>query len=50
MLCFFKSQSSEGVQGFAVPTPKVPMLPPFHEPKINGTGEITKLKKHDDQE
>ncbi|XP_043079534.1 extensin-like isoform X1 [Puntigrus tetrazona] len=30
--------SSESVQGFAVPTPKVPVLPPFNQPKINGTG------------
>ncbi|XP_067094414.1 uncharacterized protein C6orf132 [Osmerus mordax] len=28
--------SSEVVQGFAVPTPKVPDLPPFGGPKING--------------
>ncbi|XP_042605909.1 proline-rich protein 36-like [Cyprinus carpio] len=35
--------SSESVQGFAVPTPKVPVLPPFNEPKINGTGSTTNL-------
>ncbi|XP_024283066.1 formin-like protein 14 isoform X1 [Oncorhynchus tshawytscha] len=27
--------SSDVVQGFAVPTPKVPVLPPFNSPKIN---------------
>ncbi|CAM4662451.1 unnamed protein product [Leuciscus chuanchicus] len=37
--------SSESVQGFAVPTPKVPVLPPFYEPKINGTGSTTNLPK-----
>ncbi|XP_052446010.1 uncharacterized protein C6orf132 homolog [Carassius gibelio] len=35
--------SSESLQGFAVPTPKVPVLPPFSEPKINGTGSTTNL-------
>ncbi|XP_073700752.1 uncharacterized protein [Garra rufa] len=35
--------STESVQGFAVPTPKVPVLPPFIEPKINGTGSTTNL-------
>ncbi|XP_016354736.1 extensin-like isoform X1 [Sinocyclocheilus anshuiensis] len=35
--------SSESAQGFAVPTPKVPVLPPFNEPKINGTGSTTNL-------
>lgn len=35
--------SSESVQGFAVPTPKVPVLPPFIEPKMNGTGSTTNL-------
>ncbi|XP_016116749.1 extensin [Sinocyclocheilus grahami] len=35
--------SSESVQGFAVPTPKVPVLPPFNKPKINGTGSTTNL-------
>ncbi|KAF4097126.1 hypothetical protein G5714_021134 [Onychostoma macrolepis] len=35
--------SSDSVQGFAVPTPKVPVLPPFNEPKINGTGSTTNL-------
>ncbi|XP_051979461.1 uncharacterized protein LOC127640841 [Xyrauchen texanus] len=34
---------SDGVQGFAVPTPKVPVLPHFHEPKMNGTGSTAKL-------
>ncbi|XP_051549882.1 uncharacterized protein LOC127438379 [Myxocyprinus asiaticus] len=36
--------SSDGVQGFAVPTPKVPVLPPFHEPKMNGTESTAKLR------
>ncbi|KAK7126355.1 hypothetical protein R3I94_017740 [Phoxinus phoxinus] len=37
--------SSDNVQGFAVPTPKVPILPPFYEPKINGTGSTTNPPK-----
>ncbi|XP_077081979.1 uncharacterized protein LOC143735699 isoform X2 [Siphateles boraxobius] len=37
--------ASESVQGFAVPTPKVPILPPVYEPKINGTGSTTNLPK-----
>ncbi|RXN05629.1 pollen-specific leucine-rich repeat extensin 1 [Labeo rohita] len=35
--------STENMQGFAVPTPKVPVLPPFIEPKMNGTGSTTNL-------
>ncbi|KAK9967093.1 hypothetical protein ABG768_001510 [Culter alburnus] len=35
--------SSESVHSFAVPTPKVPILPPINEPKINGTGSTTNL-------
>lgn len=31
------SSSSESFQGFAVPTPKVPLLPPVNGPKINGS-------------
>ncbi|XP_073792956.1 uncharacterized protein [Danio rerio] len=38
--------STDGVQGFAVPTPKVPVLPPFSEPKINGTGNATNSPKY----
>ncbi|XP_035633643.2 proline-rich protein 36 isoform X2 [Oncorhynchus keta] len=30
------TSSSDVVQGFNVPTPKVPVLPPFNRPKING--------------
>ncbi|TRY65462.1 hypothetical protein DNTS_030054 [Danionella cerebrum] len=30
--------SSESFQGFAVPTPTVPDLPPVNDPKVNGTG------------
>lgn len=38
---FFSSQSSslDSFQGYAVPTPKVPILPPVNSPKINGSGE-----------
>ncbi|XP_051551139.1 uncharacterized protein LOC127439113 [Myxocyprinus asiaticus] len=35
--------SSDGAQGFAVPTPKVPILPPLNEPKMNGTGSTARL-------
>ncbi|ROL43535.1 hypothetical protein DPX16_0994 [Anabarilius grahami] len=35
--------SSESMHSFAVPTPKVPVLPPINEPKINGTGSTTNL-------
>ncbi|KAL0149792.1 hypothetical protein M9458_054840 [Cirrhinus mrigala] len=42
-LRFFRSESTENMQGFAVPTPKVPVLPPFIEPKMNGTGSTTNL-------
>ncbi|XP_056304403.1 uncharacterized protein LOC130216531 [Danio aesculapii] len=38
--------ATDGVQGFAVPTPKVPVLPPFSEPKINGTGYATNSPKY----
>lgn len=31
------SSSSDTFQGFAVPTPKVPVLPPINGPKINGS-------------
>ncbi|XP_041634587.1 uncharacterized protein C6orf132 homolog [Cheilinus undulatus] len=31
------SSSSDSFQGFAVPTPKVPLLPPVSGPKINGS-------------
>lgn len=31
------SSSSDSFQGFAVPTPKVPLLPPVNGPKINGS-------------
>ncbi|XP_030585510.1 proline-rich extensin-like protein EPR1 [Archocentrus centrarchus] len=31
------ASSSESFQGFAVPTPKVPLLPPVNGPKINGS-------------
>ncbi|KAM9859795.1 uncharacterized protein ACBR49_013202 isoform 2-T2 [Aulostomus maculatus] len=31
------SPSAESFQGFAVPTPKVPLLPPVNSPKINGS-------------
>ncbi|XP_023992298.1 uncharacterized protein [Salvelinus sp. IW2-2015] len=34
-LAFLSLSSSDVVQGFAVPTPKVPVLPPFNSPKIN---------------
>ncbi|KAJ8412030.1 hypothetical protein AAFF_G00142970 [Aldrovandia affinis] len=33
------TSSSDIVQGFAVPTPKVPVLPPVNGPKTNGTDE-----------
>ncbi|XP_052395265.1 uncharacterized protein LOC127943112 [Carassius gibelio] len=35
--------SPESAHGFAVPTPMVPVLPPFSEPKLNGTGSTTNL-------
>ncbi|XP_051977210.1 uncharacterized protein LOC127639320 [Xyrauchen texanus] len=35
--------STDGAQGFAVPTPKVPILPPLNGPKINGTGSTASL-------
>ncbi|XP_049439777.1 uncharacterized protein LOC125893252 [Epinephelus fuscoguttatus] len=31
------SSSTDSFQGFAVPTPKVPLLPPVNGPKINGS-------------
>ncbi|XP_070759344.1 uncharacterized protein C6orf132 homolog [Enoplosus armatus] len=31
------ASSSDSFQGFAVPTPKVPLLPPVNGPKINGS-------------
>ena len=37
---FPPSQSSDTFQGFAVPTPKVPLLPPVNGLKANGSGEI----------
>nr|XP_015815326.2 uncharacterized protein LOC107385748 [Nothobranchius furzeri] len=33
----------ESFQGFAVPTPKVPLLPPTNGPKVNGTAAGDKL-------
>ncbi|XP_067361137.1 uncharacterized protein C6orf132 homolog isoform X2 [Channa argus] len=35
--------SSDSFQGFAVPTPKVPLLPPVNGPKVNGSVGQTKL-------
>ncbi|XP_036388132.1 proline-rich extensin-like protein EPR1 [Megalops cyprinoides] len=34
----YSTPSSDVVQGFAVPTPKVPLLPPVNGPAANGTG------------
>ncbi|XP_029908117.1 uncharacterized protein C6orf132 homolog [Myripristis murdjan] len=34
------TSSADSLQGFAVPTPKVPVLPPFNGPKINGSSEV----------
>ncbi len=45
--CLFSSSQSsslESFQGFAVPTPKVPVLPPLNGPKINGSGELLYIK------
>lgn len=36
---FLSSQSSDSFQGFAVPTPKVPLLPPLNGLNSNGSGE-----------
>lgn len=36
--------SNDSLQGFAVPTPKVPVLPPFKEPTMNGTGSTRNLQ------
>ncbi|KAG5274587.1 hypothetical protein AALO_G00137940 [Alosa alosa] len=41
---YFNSHtSSDVVQGFAVPTPKVPVFPPLNGPKTNGTGSSQQL-------
>ncbi|XP_030634447.1 pollen-specific leucine-rich repeat extensin-like protein 1 [Chanos chanos] len=37
------TSSTEAVQGFAVPTPKVPVLPPFSGSKSDGTGSTERL-------
>lgn len=42
--CPFPQSTSDIVQGFAVPTPKVPLLPPFNGLKTNGSGEGLMLK------
>ncbi|KAI7790951.1 uncharacterized protein LOC130548797 [Triplophysa rosa] len=36
--------SNDSLQGFAVPTPKVPLLLPFIEPTVNGTGSPRNLQ------
>lgn len=36
---FPQSPSLDSFQGYAVPTPKVPLLPPVSGPKTNGSGE-----------
>ncbi|XP_062402107.1 proline-rich protein 36 [Sardina pilchardus] len=41
---YFNSHtSSDAIHGFAVPTPKVPVLPPLNGPKTNGTGSTQQL-------
>lgn len=41
----FTPQFSDTAQGFAVPTPKVPLLPFLNGPKTNGTGQLTPPQK-----
>ncbi|XP_073323902.1 uncharacterized protein [Pagrus major] len=35
------SSSLDSFQGYAVPTPKVPILPPFNGPKVNGSVSVS---------